>query len=92
MPNFLFNRYGNNNVNRPIYNNGNNGNILNQFMQCKNNPGAILDILLQKGKITQQQYTDLQQYKNNPEAIGRYLINAVNGQAINGAQKVVSNN
>ncbi len=56
----------------------------------KNNPGAILDILLQKGKINQQQYYELQQYKNNPEAIGRYLINSGYGDAINYAERQIN--
>lgn len=72
MPNFLFNRFGNNNLQQS---NNNNNNLINQFMSLRNNPSGILDILIQKGKITQQQYNDLQSYKNNPEAIVKYLIN-----------------
>lgn len=72
MPNSLFNRFGNigmrQNPQRPQ------NNILSQLMSLRNNPGGILDILLQSGKINQQQYTELQPYRNNPEAIGKYLI------------------
>ena len=53
MPNPLFNRFGNMNQNSG-------GNILHQLAQIKKNPSAILDILLQNGKINQQQYNDLQ--------------------------------
>lgn len=83
--NSLFNRFGNNNA----YNNNNN-NILAQYAQLKRNPAAILDVLLQRGKITQYQYNELQKYKNNPEAIGRYLINSGNGNEIRQAEQTVN--
>ena len=83
MPNNLFNRFGN----TPRQNNSNN--ILAQLAQIKKDPGAILDILLQNGKISQQQYHDLQPYKNNPEAIGKYLINSGKGSEINQAEQMV---
>lgn len=72
MPGSLFNRFGNANQN---YQRNNSGNIISQLAQVKKDPGAILDILLRNGKINQQQYNDLQQYRNNPEMIGQYLIN-----------------
>lgn len=73
MANFLFQRYGNNQQ-RNIQQR-NNQNIISQLMSLRNNPGGILDILFQSGKINQQQYNELQPYKNDPETIGRYLIN-----------------
>ena len=69
-----------------------NGNILSQYAMLKNNPGSILDILLQNGKINQRQYYELQQFKNNPEAIGKYLINSGYGQEITQAEKIANNN
>ena len=85
MPNYLFQRYGNMGVQ---YNKQNN--LLQQFAQLKSNPGGILDILLQSGKINQQQYTELQPYKNNPEAIGRYLINSGNAGEISQAERMAN--
>ena len=66
MANPLFNRFGNNTQRN---NTGNNGllNILNQYKQIQNDPGKILDILLNNGKISQQQYNDLQPMRNNPQ-------------------------
>ena len=81
MPNNLFNRFGN----TPRQNN----NIFAQLAQIKKDPSAILDILLQNGKITQSQYYELQPYKNNPEAIGKYLINTGKGSEINQAEQMV---
>ena len=73
----LFNKYGNINNQQPQNFGGNN--ILAQFAMVKKNPGIVLDILLRNQKINQQQYNDLQQYKNDPEMIARYLMN--NGKA-----------
>ena len=81
MPTSLYKKFGNNNPPR------NNNNILLQLLQLQNNPGGILDILLRNGKINQQQYNDLQRYRNNPEAIGRYLINAGKGNELSQAEK-----
>ena len=87
MANNLFSRFGNssvainqnvnaNNISNSVNNNQNNKlNILSQLAKLKNNPGEILDILLQNGKINQQQYNELLPYKNRPELIGQYLIN-----------------
>lgn len=75
MANDLFNRYGGNiNNQRGTFNNNNNNNenIISQLLM---NPGAILDIMFQNDKINIQQYNDLQQYKNNPQAIFQYLLN-----------------
>lgn len=78
----LFNKFGNSNYNQPRSNN-----ILSQLIQAKNNPGYILDVLLQSDKINQQQYNELQSYKNNPEAIVRYLVNAGKGEEIQKAEQ-----
>ncbi len=85
MPNSLFNKFGPANYQRQ--NSGNN--ILQQLAQIKNNPGAILEIMLQNGKINRQQYNDLQQYRNNPEMICKYLINNGKANEINQAEHIV---
>lgn len=85
MPNSLFNKYGNRGMQGRPQNN-----ILSQLMSLKNNPGGILDILLQNGRINQQQYTELQPYKNNPEAIGKYLINRGFGGGISNAEQTAN--
>ena len=85
MANPLFNMFGNsgrNNINRQ--------NISNQYKQLLNNPGQILDILLQNGKINRQQYNDLQVYRNNPEQIVRYLVNNGNATQINQSQQIAN--
>lgn len=70
-----------------MFNNLNNGyennidDIMIQANQCQQNPGVILDILAQKGKINQQQYNELQQYRNNPQFIAQYLMNNNQGYA-----------
>ncbi len=84
----LFNKYGG--INKPQNQNNHSNNILSQFLRLKNNPGAILDVLLQNGKINQQQYNDMQQFKNNPQMIVNYLINSGNGDAINQAKQVAN--
>lgn len=85
MPNPLFNKFGNIGMQRRPQNN-----IVSQLMSLRNNPGGILDILLQSGKINQQQYTELQPYKNNPEAIGKYLINRGFGGEISNAEQTAN--
>lgn len=85
MPNSLFNKFGNIGRQHTPQNN-----IFAQLMSLRSNPGGILDILLQSGKINQQQYTELQPYKNNPEAIGKYLINCGKGVEISNAEKTAS--
>ena len=65
-------------------------NIINQAKQLQNNPGMILDILAQNGKITQQQYNELQPYRNNPQAIYNYLFNHGNADQLNQAQQQAS--
>ncbi len=62
-------------------------NIFNQLAMVNKNPGLILDILLQNQKINQQQYNELQPYKNNPVLIGQYLINNGRSNEINMAQQ-----
>lgn len=47
-------------------------NALNQIRQMQQNPNGLADLLLQKGKINQQQYEQIKGY--NPQQIGQYLI------------------
>lgn len=89
MSTSLFNRYGNNN---PMPNNNGSvggllGVILNQFNQVQKDPGKILDILFNNGKITQQQYNSLQPIKDNPQKIVQYLLQNGNGDQIRNASK-----
>ena len=86
MPNNLYNRYGNGNT----YKNSGED-IKTQLMRLKNNPGWILDILLQRDKITQQQYNDLQKYRNDPQSIVQYLINNGKASQINQAEQLAKN-
>ena len=87
MGNPLFNRFGNMGNNSG----GNHGNnILSQIAQIQKNPGAILDILMQNGKINQQQYNDLQQLKDNPQGIVNYLMNNGNPNQMNQVQQLVN--
>ena len=81
----LFQKYGN-----YQQQNQSRGNLALQLAQLKNNPGYILDILLQNKKITQQQYNELQPYRNNPEAIGKYLINSGKGNEIHQAEQLAN--
>ena len=83
MPNNLYNRYGNGNM---YENHGED--IKSQLMRLKNNPGQILDILLQSGKINRQQYNDLQLYRNDPRQIVQYLVNNGKAAQINQAQQL----
>ena len=71
----LFNRFNNmfGASQRPPQNNGGLANILAQFRQVQQNPGAILDIMLQNGKISQQEYQQMQPYKDNPQQLVQYL-------------------
>ena len=64
-------------------------NILSQLKMIQQDSGAILDILLQNGKINQQQYADLQQYRNNPQMIFNYLSNNGNYNELNGYKRQV---
>lgn len=92
MSNFLFNRLGNSrNVNSPPPQNNGLLNIISQYRQIQNDPGKILDILLNNGKISQQQYNDLQPIRNNPRQIAEYLSKNGNSSQINQAQQMVGN-
>lgn len=86
MANHLYNTYGRNSAS-----NVSQSNIINQFEQLQKNPGKILDILLQNGKINRQQYNDLQIYRNDPKSIVQYLINNGNTTQINQAQQLANN-
>lgn len=89
MASQLFNKYKN--LGQGFMPSQNKMNILTQLAQVQKNPGYIIDILLQSGKINQQQYQELQQYKNNPQAIAEYLMNHGNADAINQAKQQANN-
>ena len=94
MVNPLFNRFGGNYHPTNQVNNNSGGGIVNalkQYRQLQNNPGVILDILLHNGKITQQQYNELQPIKNNPQQIVNYLVQHGNAGQINQAQQTANN-
>ncbi len=84
MANPLFNMLGGRINNSPV------GNIMNQYMQLKRDPGKILDLLFQNGKINMQQYNDLQPYRNNPQAIVNYLSMNGNANQINTAENLAN--
>lgn len=84
MANPLFNILGGRINNSPV------GNIMNQYMQLKQDPGKILDLLFQNGKINMQQYNDLQPYRNNPQAIVNYLSMNGNANQINTAENLAN--
>ena len=86
MPNPLFNKFGNNNASRG----GGLLNILNQYKQIQNDPGKILDVLLNNGKINQQQYNELQPMRNDPKQIFTYLSQHGNANQLNQAQQMAS--
>lgn len=65
--------------------------LISQIQQIKNNPDMLLDILLQRGKINQQQYNELQPYKNNVQQIAVYLANHGKANELNMAQQEASN-
>ena len=81
MPNPLYNKFGGNR--QP-------NNILSQLIQVQKNPAAILDILLQNGKINQQQYNDMKPFGNNPEQIVNYLVQHGNSNQINQATQMAN--
>ena len=92
MPIPLYNRFGgkhqpNNQVNNSI----GIADVLKQYRQLQNDPGAILDILLRNNKINQQQYNELQPMRNNPMQIVNYLIQHGNAGQINQAQQNANN-
>ena len=66
-------------------------NIYQQIQMIQKDPGSILDILLQLDKINQQEYTQLQPYKNNPQEIYNYLMNHGHSNELGAAQNVVGN-
>lgn len=87
MANPLFNRFGNT---QPRGNGNGLLNILNQYKQIQNDPGKILDVLLNNGKINQQQYDELQPMRNNPQQIVNYLSQHGNASQINQASQMIS--
>lgn len=82
MPNPLYNMY-NNMINHAA---PSGANIIQQLMMIKNGQTSILDILAQQGKINQQQYNQLQPYKNNPQQIFNILYNSGYASQLNVAE------
>lgn len=96
MANSLYNEL--NNVRNNMFNRGyqqpprnNVMNIMAQLRQVQQDPGTILDIMLQNGKISQQQYQEMQPIRNNLPAIGQYLINHGYANEISQAQQQINN-
>ena len=91
MSTSLFNRFGQ--PGNMCQNYGND--IRSQLVQAMKNPAIVLDILLQRGKINQQQYNAMYQYRNNPEMIYKYLFNNGNANELKQAEQdagQISNN
>ena len=70
---------------------GNTPNIYQQIQMLQRDTGAILDILAMSGKINQQQYSELQPYKNDPQKMVQYLINNGRADEIGKAQQDANN-
>lgn len=79
----LFDQFKNISAPTKMLQNNNMINMLTMYKQVQNNPGMIVDILLQNGKINQAQYNDLQAYKNNPQMIVNYLLKNGNSELNN---------
>ena len=48
--------------------------LIQQVNQIKQNPNQLASLLQQRGMITPQQVQEIQQFGNNYEKIGQYLI------------------
>lgn len=69
MPNPLFNRFvGQGN---PM---SNAMQVANLFRQIQNDPSKITDLLLQKGRISEEQYQEMQKFGGNPRMMVQYLL------------------
>ena len=93
MGNTLFDRFGGN-AGIPQRNNNpmlNAINMVQLFRQIQNDPSKIADLLLNNGKITQDQYNEIQKFNGNPELIGRYLMQSgtMTQQDINNIQRTI---
>lgn len=44
------------------------------YREIQNDPSKICDLLLQRGKITQNQYNEMKKLNGNPELMARYLM------------------
>ena len=51
--------------------------VMQYIQTLRQNPNGMSDLLLRQGKITKQQYDEIQSLGigNNPQAIGQYLMN-----------------
>jgi len=50
-------------------------NVMQQVRQIKQNPNQLASLLQQRGMISNEQMSDIQNMGNNYEQIGRYLMN-----------------
>lgn len=49
-------------------------NMAQMFRKIQNDPSQIADLLLNNGKITNEQYKDIQKFNGNPQLIVQYLL------------------
>ena len=49
-------------------------NVLQQIRNVQQNPNQLADLLLNSGKINQQQYEQIKTFNGNPQQIGEYLM------------------
>lgn len=48
--------------------------VANLFRQIQNDPSKITDLLLQKGRISEEQYKEMQKFGGNPRMMVQYLL------------------
>lgn len=49
-------------------------NMVQQIRNMQQNPNQLADLLMNSGKINQQQYEQIKQFNGNPQKIGEYLM------------------
>lgn len=65
--------------------------IANAFKKIQSDPSKIGDLLLEKNRITKQQYEEIQKFEGNPELITKYLLQngTMTQQDLNSIQNVI---
>lgn len=65
--------------------------IANAFKQMQSDPSKITDLLLEKNRITKEQYNELQKFGGDPESIAKYLIQngTMTQQDLNNMQNII---
>lgn len=48
--------------------------MIQTIRQAQQNPNMLADMLMQNGKINQQQYDEIKKFNGNPQMIGEYLM------------------